>query len=104
MVPWAASSAPPKARKRQPWRPSWCWRASGKRSTTSGACGLLRVDAYAASTDDFLQQPAVVDGASEVFITALAERGKRPRTAFGMPRLPLDNSVTLVVTFAYDGP
>jgi enamine deaminase RidA (YjgF/YER057c/UK114 family) len=65
--------------------------------------GLLRVDGYVASTDDFWQQPAVVDGASEVFVAALAERGKHARTAFAMPRLPLDNSVKLVVTFAYDG-
>lgn len=65
--------------------------------------GLLRLDGYVASTDDFWQQPAVVDGASEVFVSTLGERGKHARTAFAMPRLPLDNSVKLVVTFAYDG-
>jgi enamine deaminase RidA (YjgF/YER057c/UK114 family) len=64
--------------------------------------GLLRVDGYVASTDDFWQQPTVVDGASEVFLAALADRGKHARTAFAMPRLPLDNSVKLVVTFAYE--
>jgi enamine deaminase RidA (YjgF/YER057c/UK114 family) len=64
--------------------------------------GLLRVDGYVASADDFLQQPTVLDGASEVFMGALAERGKHARTAFALPRLPLDNSVKLVVTFAYD--
>jgi enamine deaminase RidA (YjgF/YER057c/UK114 family) len=64
--------------------------------------GLLRVDGYVASTDDFWEQPAVIDGASEVFTVALEERGKHARTAFGLPRLPLNNSVKLVVTFAYD--
>ena len=64
--------------------------------------GLLRVDGYVASADDFLQQPTVLDGASEVFVAALAERGRHARTAFAMPRLPLNNSIKLVVTFAYD--
>jgi YjgF/chorismate_mutase-like putative endoribonuclease len=64
--------------------------------------GLLRVDGFVASADGFLQQPGVLDGASEVFLVALGERGKHARTAYAMPRLPLDNSVKLVVTFAYD--
>jgi enamine deaminase RidA (YjgF/YER057c/UK114 family) len=64
--------------------------------------GLLRVDGYVASAEHFLHQPSVLDGASEVFSIALGERGRHTRTAFAMPRLPLDNSVKLVVTFAYD--
>ena len=64
--------------------------------------GLLRVDGYVASTDDFWEQPAVLDGASEIFAVALEERGRHARTAFAMPRLPLNNSIKLVVTFAYD--
>jgi enamine deaminase RidA (YjgF/YER057c/UK114 family) len=64
--------------------------------------GLLRVDGVVASTDDFLQQPTVLDGASEVFVVALGERGKHARTALAVPRLPLDNSIKLVVTFAYE--
>jgi enamine deaminase RidA (YjgF/YER057c/UK114 family) len=64
--------------------------------------GLLRVDGVVASSDDFLDQPAVLDGASGVFLVGLGERGKHARTALAVPRLPLDNSVKLVVTFAYD--
>jgi enamine deaminase RidA (YjgF/YER057c/UK114 family) len=64
--------------------------------------GLLRVDGVVASSDDFLDQPAVLDGASEVFLVALGERGRHARTALAVPRLPLDNSVELVVTFGYD--
>jgi enamine deaminase RidA (YjgF/YER057c/UK114 family) len=64
--------------------------------------GLLRVDGYVASADDFLDQPSILDGASEVFAVALGERGRHARTAFALPRLPLNNSVKLVVTFAYD--
>jgi enamine deaminase RidA (YjgF/YER057c/UK114 family) len=64
--------------------------------------GLLRVDGVVASAEDFWEQPAVLDGASEVFAVALAERGKHTRTALGVPRLPSNNSVKLVVTFGYD--
>jgi enamine deaminase RidA (YjgF/YER057c/UK114 family) len=64
--------------------------------------GLLRVDGFVASADGFLDQPQVLDGASEVFLLALGDRGKHARTAFAPARLPKNNSIELVVTFAYD--
>jgi hypothetical protein len=64
--------------------------------------GLLRVDGIVSSTDDFREQPGVLDGASEVFVVALGERGKHVRTALAVPRLPRNNSVSLSVVFAYD--
>jgi enamine deaminase RidA (YjgF/YER057c/UK114 family) len=63
---------------------------------------LLRVDGYVASADTFVDQPEVVDGASELFLWALGERGRHARTAFAVGRLPKNNSVELAVTFAYD--
>lgn len=64
--------------------------------------GLLRVDGFVASAEGFVDQPEVLDGASEVFAVALGDRGKHARTAFFVPRLPKNNSIELVVTFAYD--
>jgi hypothetical protein len=64
--------------------------------------GLLRVDGFVASADGFFEQPEVLDGASEVFLRALGDRGKHARTAHAPPRLPKNNSVELIVTFAYD--
>jgi enamine deaminase RidA (YjgF/YER057c/UK114 family) len=64
--------------------------------------GLLRVDGFVASAEGFFDQPQVLDGASEVFLLALGDRGKHARTAFAPPRLPKNNSIELVVTFAYD--
>lgn len=55
-----------------------------------------------ASAEGFLDQPGVLDGASEVFVHALGERGRHARTAFAPGRLPRDNSIELVVTFAYE--
>jgi enamine deaminase RidA (YjgF/YER057c/UK114 family) len=63
---------------------------------------LLRVDGYVASADTFVDQPEVLDGASELFLWSLGERGRHARTAFAVGRLPKNNSVELVVTFAYD--
>ncbi|HET9156130.1 MAG TPA: RidA family protein, partial [Myxococcaceae bacterium] len=63
---------------------------------------LTRVDGYVASADTFLDQPEVLDGASELFLWALGDRGRHARTAFAMARLPKNNSVELRVTFAYD--
>jgi enamine deaminase RidA (YjgF/YER057c/UK114 family) len=63
--------------------------------------GLLRVDGWVASVDGFIDQPKVLDGASDVFLLALGDRGKHARTAFAPTRLPRDNSIELVVTFAY---
>jgi enamine deaminase RidA (YjgF/YER057c/UK114 family) len=64
--------------------------------------GLLRVDGFVASAEGFFDQPQVLDGASELFLFALGERGKHARTAFAPPRLPKNNSVELIVTFAFE--
>lgn len=63
---------------------------------------LLRVDGFVASVEGFFDQPEVIDGASELFLFALGHRGRHARTAFAPPRLPKNNSIELVVTFAYD--
>lgn len=63
--------------------------------------GLLRVEGHVASAEDFFQQPAVLDGASELFVRALGEPlGRHARTAYHAARLPLDAPVELAVTFA----
>jgi enamine deaminase RidA (YjgF/YER057c/UK114 family) len=62
--------------------------------------GLYRMDGHVASAPDFLAQPAVLDGASELFVRALGPvAGAHARTAFHATRLPLDAPVELAVTF-----
>lgn len=61
--------------------------------------GLLRVDGYVASAEGFFDQPAVLDGASELFLQHLADLGRHARSAVIVPRLPWDAPVELVVTF-----
>lgn len=63
--------------------------------------GLLRVEGFVASEPGWSLQPAVLDGASDLFMAALgAERGAHARSAVSVPFLPLDLPIELVVTFA----
>jgi len=65
--------------------------------------GLLHLAGHVASAESFLDQPTVLDGASELFVAAFGDAGRHTRTAFMAPRLPLDVSVELEITFAYEG-
>ncbi|MXI45796.1 RidA family protein [Pseudomonas moraviensis] len=63
--------------------------------------GLLRLEGYVASAQDFLAQPHVLDGASELFVSVFGQSlGSHSRTAFSVTQLPLGASVELAVTFA----
>ncbi len=62
--------------------------------------GLLRLDGYVASAEGFYAQAAILDHASHLFVEALGTKGEHARTAFAVPRLPLDAPIELSVTFA----
>lgn len=59
---------------------------------------LARVEGHVASAPGWLNAPRVLDGASDLFIAVLGERGHHTRTAFTPERLPLNLAVELVVT------
>jgi enamine deaminase RidA (YjgF/YER057c/UK114 family) len=61
---------------------------------------LLRVEGHVASAPGWNNAPIVLNGASDLFISVLGERGRHSRTAFTPERLPLNLSVELVVTAA----
>lgn len=56
--------------------------------------GLQRIEqvmfltGYVACTEDFVQQPAVIDAASEYLMTMLGSRGAHARAAIGVLALP----------------
>jgi enamine deaminase RidA (YjgF/YER057c/UK114 family) len=63
--------------------------------------GLLRVDGYVASADDYLDQPRVLDAASNLLLDVLgSDLGAHTRTAFSVVRLPLGSCVELGLLFA----
>ena len=59
---------------------------------------IVRVVGYVASIPTFTQQPAVVNGASELLLEIFGEKGKHARSAVGMAVLPLNASVEIELT------
>ncbi|MEN3381501.1 MAG: hypothetical protein V7608_1545, partial [Hyphomicrobiales bacterium] len=45
------------------------------------------------STPDFLETPKVMNGASDLMVTAFGDRGRHARTTIGVASLPLDAAV-----------
>lgn len=54
---------------------------------------VVKATVFVASTPDFTGQPAVANGASELFGKAFGEAGRHARSAVGVPVLPLDAPV-----------
>ena len=59
---------------------------------------IVRVVGYVASIPTFTQQPAIVNGASELLVEIFGENGKHARSAVGMAVLPLNASVEIELT------
>jgi enamine deaminase RidA (YjgF/YER057c/UK114 family) len=59
--------------------------------------GMVRAD------PGFTQHPAVIDGASEVLLELLGERGRHSRSAVGMTSLPFGAAVELEIVVRLDG-
>ena len=59
---------------------------------------VVRVVGYVASTSTFTQQPAIVNGASELLLEIFGEVGKHARSALGVASLPLNAPVEIELT------
>jgi enamine deaminase RidA (YjgF/YER057c/UK114 family) len=64
---------------------------------------VLTVTGFVASTPDFHQQPAVVDGASQVLADVFGAAGRHTRSAIGVAALPRNGAVEIEVTVAVSG-
>lgn len=60
---------------------------------------VVRVGGFVNSTPDFLDQPKVVNGASDLFVEVFGEAGKHARTAVGTNVLPFDVAVEVEAVF-----
>jgi enamine deaminase RidA (YjgF/YER057c/UK114 family) len=61
---------------------------------------VLTVTGYVASTPEFHEQPAVVDGASRVLYAIFGDAGRHTRSAIGVVALPRGGAVEIEVTVA----
>jgi enamine deaminase RidA (YjgF/YER057c/UK114 family) len=59
---------------------------------------IVRVGAFVASDDGFIDQPKVANGASDLLVQVLGEAGKHARAAVGVPVLPLGATVEVELT------
>lgn len=58
---------------------------------------VVKVTVFVASTPDFTGQPAVANGASELFGDVLGDAGQHVRSAVGVPVLPIDAPVEVEI-------
>jgi hypothetical protein len=50
--------------------------------------GFNHMDAYYQASEGWDDAPAIVDGASDLFVNVLGEKGKHSRAIFGVDKLP----------------
>ena len=62
--------------------------------------GLLRLDGLVACSPMFTEHATVLNGASDLFVEVLGDRGWHARSAAGVNSLPMNAAVELIVTFA----
>ena len=61
--------------------------------------GLNHIDAYYQSSKNWDDSPMVVNGASNLFVNILKEKGTHSRAIFGVQNLPRNFCVGLTCTF-----
>jgi enamine deaminase RidA (YjgF/YER057c/UK114 family) len=59
---------------------------------------VLQLRGFVTSTPEFTEQPAVVDGASDLLVEVFGEAGEHARTAIGVAALPRGFAVELDLT------
>jgi len=59
---------------------------------------IVRVVGYVNGTGGFTNQPAVINGASELFLNLWGDSGKHARSAVGVAELPLNAPVEIELT------
>jgi enamine deaminase RidA (YjgF/YER057c/UK114 family) len=58
---------------------------------------IVRVEGHVSCVDGFYAQPAVLDGASDLFAQVLGDKAGHARSAFSHSQLPANATVVLVV-------
>jgi len=58
---------------------------------------VVKILGFVNSTSDFVEQPYVMNGASDLLVEVLGERGKHARSAIGTNTLPFDTPVEIEI-------
>lgn len=62
----------------------------------------LRLNSFVNATPDFVDHPKVVNGASDLIVDVLGQKGRHTRIAVGCASLPLGAAVEIDAIFAID--
>ncbi|MEP3277087.1 MAG: RidA family protein [Stappiaceae bacterium] len=62
---------------------------------------LVKLVGFVSSTPEFLDQPKVINGASDFMVDVLGDRGRHARSAVSAASLPLDASVEIEAVFEF---
>ncbi|HEU0016837.1 MAG TPA: RidA family protein, partial [Methyloceanibacter sp.] len=62
----------------------------------------LRLNGFVSSAPGFVDQPKVINGASELMVKVLGQKGRHTRIAVGCSSLPLGAPVEIDAIFAVD--
>ena len=60
---------------------------------------LVQMQGFVESAEDFHEQPAILNGASELAVKILGDYGRHARTAVGVSSLPKNAAVEISGTF-----
>ena len=63
---------------------------------------VVRMVGHVASAEGFVQQPAVINGASDLLVQIFGEAGRHARVAIGVAELPLNAPVELELILEVD--
>ncbi len=60
----------------------------------------VKLNGFVACTPDFIDQPKVINGASDLIVQVMGDAGKHARAAVGVPALPRGAAVEVEAIFA----
>lgn len=63
---------------------------------------VVKVTGFVNSATEFIDQPAVVNGASDLFVEVFGDAGKHARSSIGVAQLPLGAAVEVEAVFEVD--
>lgn len=64
---------------------------------------VVRLTGFVNATPDFTDHPKVVNGASDLFVEVLGDKGRHTRAAVGVSSLPLNSAVEVDAIIAITG-
>ncbi len=65
--------------------------------------GVVRLTGYVRGAAGFAAQPAVISGASDLFVDLFGDHGRHARSAVGVADLPLGAAIEIEAIFEVDG-